>query len=78
MSQLERTSAKSSPGVVETLSHFMRTNYGAVAEQEALRHVVAYNDNNQRELASIWLSIAEVLRNERLEIAGHGERGERL
>jgi len=63
MSYVENSKSKPAARVVDTLSHFMRTNYGADAKSEALRHVIAYNESNQPELAEIWLSVAEALQS---------------
>jgi len=65
MSHVENTRVRTPIGVVETLSRFMRTNYGDDAESEAIRHVVAYTQNSQRELADIWLDIVAELQKPR-------------
>jgi len=49
--------------VVEVLGNFMRTNYGAEALHEAERHVMAYNEEAQHELAGIWLCVVEKLKS---------------
>lgn len=55
------TKTLDSDTIVGTLSRFMRTNYGAEAETEARRHVIAYNTVSQRELADIWVGVLEAL-----------------
>jgi hypothetical protein len=37
-----------------TLSRFMRACYGADAAKEAQRHVTAYTETNEPEIAEIW------------------------
>jgi len=61
MSHMESQKAKPQK-VVDVLSNFMRVNYGTAAVAEARRHVVAYSENAQHELADIWMCVAEALK----------------
>ncbi len=65
MSHLTKSSASSVGRVTSLLAQFMRTNYSAEAESEAARHVAVYQENNQHELAGIWISVMEELKKKR-------------
>jgi hypothetical protein len=59
MSQVIETEANISRLVVQMWAKFLRTNYGAEARNEAQRHIVAYMQENRRDLAEIWSQILD-------------------
>ena len=62
MSTAEAPNTKSPDFAIGTLCRFLRMNYGAEAFKEAQRHVTAYREINQRDIAGIWLDVAEELK----------------